>query len=72
MRTVISVSFPEKLASELEKVAEETGRTKSEIIKEALRAYLWEERFRKIKKKVIAKAKKKGIVTDEDVFKVIS
>ncbi|MFQ6055605.1 MAG: CopG family ribbon-helix-helix protein [Methanosarcinales archaeon] len=72
MRAVISVSFPEKMAQELEKAAKETGKSKSELIKDALRAYFWEERFKKIKKTITAKAKARGIVIDEDVFKAIS
>jgi metal-responsive CopG/Arc/MetJ family transcriptional regulator len=72
MRAVVSISFPRELASELDRLARESGRTKSELIQEALRAYLWEERFRKITKTTKAKAKKHGFVTDEDVFKAVS
>jgi metal-responsive CopG/Arc/MetJ family transcriptional regulator len=72
MRAIISVSFPEELASELNRLAKETGRTKSELIKEALRAYIWEERFKKLTRSVRVKARKRGFVTDEDVLKVIS
>jgi metal-responsive CopG/Arc/MetJ family transcriptional regulator len=72
MRVVVSVSFPRELASELNRLAKESGRTRSELIQEALRAYLWEERLRKITKSVRAKAKKRGFVTDEDVFKAVS
>jgi len=72
MRTVISVSFPKEMAVELDKLAKESGRTRSEIVKEALRAYLWEERFKTLHSKIRPKAKKRGFVTDEDVFKDIS
>ncbi len=72
MRDVVSVSFPRELASELNRLAKESGRKRSELIQEALRAYLWDVRFRKIAKSVRAKAKKRGFVTDEDVFKAIS
>ena len=72
MRTVISVSLPEKMASKLDKVARESGRTKSEIIKESLRSYLWEERFTKLRRSLSKKAKATGYVTDEDVFKAVS
>lgn len=71
MRTVLSVSFPEEMAVKLDKLARESGRTRSEIVKEALRAYLWEERFRAFRAAVRPKAKKLGFVTDEDVFKDI-
>ncbi len=72
MRTVISVSFPKEMAMELDKLAKQSGRTRSEIVKEALRAFLWEERFRAFRGKIRVKAKKRGFLTDEDVFKDIS
>jgi metal-responsive CopG/Arc/MetJ family transcriptional regulator len=72
MRTVISISFPEEMAVELDKLAKESGRTRSEIVKEALRAFLWEERFRSFRSRIRIKAKRRGLVTDEDVFKDIS
>ena len=72
MRSVVSVSLPKGMASELKKAAKEGRRSKSGIIKEALREYLWETRFVKLKKRMRDKAEVKGILTDEDVFKVIS
>lgn len=72
MRAVISVSLPEEVAVELDRLAKASGRTKSEIVKEALRAFLWEERFRSFRSRIRRKAKKRGFVTDEDVFKDIS
>jgi predicted transcriptional regulator len=72
MRSVLSVSLPAKMAAELDILARETGRNKSDIVKESLGDFLWEKRFRKIKKRLIPKAKKAGFVTDGDVFKAIS
>ena len=72
MRTVLSVSLTEKMASELDKFAKSTGRNKSDIVKESLGLYLWESKFRQIQKKLSAKAKKAGIITEEDAFKAVS
>jgi len=72
MRSVLSVSLPEKLASELEDYARKTGRNKSDIVKESISLYLWEVRLRKIRRQLSAKAKKIGIATEEDVYKTIS
>lgn len=72
MRTVLSVSLPEKVASELDEYSQQTGRNKSDVMKEALTNYLWEERFKKTKKSLSRKAKRAGIVTEEDVFKAVS
>lgn len=72
MKSVVSVNLPEKMSSELNKVAKDTGLSKAEIMKEALNVYLWELRFKKAKRRLTAKAKLMGIVTDEDVFKAVS
>jgi metal-responsive CopG/Arc/MetJ family transcriptional regulator len=72
MRSVLSVSLPEKLASDLDDYAKKTGRNKSDIVKESVSLYLWEARFRKIQRQLSVKAKRVGIVTEEDVYKAVS
>ena len=72
MRAVISVSFPEEMAKELDRVARESGRTKSDLIKEALREFLWEEQFTALRRTLTRKAKARGLVTDDDFFKAVS
>ena len=72
MRSVLSISLPEKTSSELEKFAKSTGRSKSDIVKESINLYLWEAQFRKMQRRLSAKAKRRGIVSDEDVFKAVS
>jgi metal-responsive CopG/Arc/MetJ family transcriptional regulator len=72
MRSVLSISLPEKTSSELEKFAKSTGRSKSDIVKESINLYLWEAQFRKMQKRLSVKTKKRGIVSEDDVFKTIS
>jgi len=72
MRSVLSVSLSKKLADELDVLSRETGRNKSDIVKESLAEFLWESRFLRMKKRLKSKAKASGLVTDEDVFKAIS
>lgn len=72
MRSVLSVSLPEKMALELDAIARATGRNKSDIVKESLGVFLWEARFRSMKKRLSPKAKASGLITDEDVFKAMS
>ena len=71
MRSVMSVSFPEQISHELESFAQETGRSKSDIIKESVSLYLWDVRFNSLKKNMTSRAKKVGIVTEEDVFQAL-
>lgn len=49
-----------------------TGRNKSDIVKESLSMFLWEMKLKAVHKKLGPKAKKLGIVSEEDVFKTIS
>ena len=72
MRTVLSVSLPDKMAAELDELAKATGRNKSGIVKESLSIFLWETRFKQGKGRLAKKAKAAGVVTEEDVFKVVS
>ena len=72
MRSVLSVSLPEKMALELDAFVRATGRNKSDIVKASLAEFLWEARFRQMKKRLGPKAKASGLVTDDDVFKAIS
>ena len=72
MRSVMSVSFPEQISHELESFAMETCRSKSDTIKESLALYLWDVRFNSLKKSMTRRAKKLGIVTEDDVFKALS
>jgi metal-responsive CopG/Arc/MetJ family transcriptional regulator len=72
MRSVLSVSLPEQMAAELDVFAKETGRNKSDIVKESLGEFLWENRFRRMKKRLTPEAKAAGYMTDDDVFLAIS
>ena len=72
MRTVLSVSLPKPLAAELSRLATETGRSKSDIVKESVSQYLWEARFRTVRRRLIRRAKRAGMVTEEDVFQAVS
>jgi metal-responsive CopG/Arc/MetJ family transcriptional regulator len=72
MRNVLSVSLPEKMAQELNSFAKATGRNKSDILKESLGNYLWEIKFKETKKLLSTKAKKAGIISEDDAFKMVS
>ena len=72
MRTVLSISLPEELSKKLDSLANETGRNKSDIVRESIDLYLWEENFKRTKRQLKPIAKKAGIVSEEDVFEQIS
>jgi metal-responsive CopG/Arc/MetJ family transcriptional regulator len=72
MRTVLSISLPEKMAEQLNAFARETGRNKSDIVKESLSLFLWETQLSRAQKLFSARARVSGILTEEDVFREIS
>lgn len=72
MRETITISVPEDIKSELDKIVRDEGISRSEVIRESLRDYLFVRRFRQLRARMIAKAQAQGIFTDEDVFKRIS
>jgi hypothetical protein len=60
------------LSSELEAFAKKTGRNKSDIVKESVSLYLWEARFRNVRKSLSRKGKRAGFITEEDIFRAVS
>ena len=58
--------------AELEAFAKATGRNKSDIVKESLAVFLWETKFRNIKRQLVPRAKAAGVIAEEDVFKAVS
>lgn len=66
-----TVSLPPGLLREAERTAKEENRTKSELVREALRMYLEERRWRKLQQKTALRARALGIRTEEDVDRLV-
>ena len=60
------------MQKELDLVSKEEGRSKSEIVREAIAQYLTIKRFQQLRKKGLPFAEAEGLLTDEDIFKFIS
>ena len=56
----------------LDEVCRETGQSRSEVVRDALRRQLTLRLFDEARRKVIPFAEAQGIYTDEDVFKLLS
>ena len=66
-----TISLPPALGKEAERTAREENRTKSELVREALRMYLEERRWRKLQQKTALQAQALGIRTEEDVDRLV-
>jgi predicted transcriptional regulator len=67
MRT-LTIHLDDKLDRELSRLAKQTGRTKSEVAREALRRQLAIQKFRMLRREAMLYAATAGYLTDEDVF----
>jgi Arc/MetJ-type ribon-helix-helix transcriptional regulator len=68
----ITVRIPESLRKQLAELCRQQQRPASEVVRESLRRYMAVERFRALRRKTLPFAEAQGLLTDEDVFKVIS
>jgi metal-responsive CopG/Arc/MetJ family transcriptional regulator len=72
MRESISISLPDDLKAELDRVISREGISRSELIREALRDHLFSRQFRRLRRELMPYAEAQGVFSDEDVFREIS
>ena len=71
MRQSITISLPEKVKKEVDYLMKEEGITRSDVIRESLKDYIYFRKLKKLRNKMIIKAQKNGIFTDQDVFDAV-
>ena len=64
---VLNVSLPPEMYDEIDQVAREESRTKSELIREAFRQYQFNRKWRLLRRWGEETVLRLGIETDEDV-----
>ena len=71
MRESVSISLPEDLKAELDEVVRVEGVSRSDVVREAVREYLFSKRLRALRQELIPYAEAAGVFTDEDVFRAV-
>lgn len=72
MRESISISLPEDVKTELDRFTARRGITRSDAVREALSDYLFIQKLRDLRRRLIPVAEAQGVFTDEDVFRLVS
>ena len=72
MKGTITIRIDRNTERMLNRVAKLSGRTRSEITREALRRQLSLEFFERLRQRAMPFAEARGLLTDEDAFKAIS
>lgn len=70
--SALTIRLDGNLDRQLAQVAKRTGRTRSEVVRDAVRRQLALAQFRDLRRRVMPLAEARGYVTDEDVFRDIS
>ena len=73
MRTskIMTLSLPPEMVKEVERIVKKENRTKSELFREALRKYIDDKRWLKIRKWGLKTSRELGVSTEEDVDKLL-
>ena len=72
MRQTLTVRLSDNLRKELQKISKEESKPMSDLVRESLQRYISIYKFRRLRDKVLPFAESQGLLTDEDVFDVIS
>ena len=68
----LTIRLDEGLEQELETACTETGRSRGEIVRDALRRQLQLMRFERLRRQALPLGEATGWLTDDDVFAAIS
>ncbi|MDT8368787.1 MAG: ribbon-helix-helix protein, CopG family [Longimicrobiales bacterium] len=70
--SALTIRLDPELEKQLDLLAARTGRSRSEIVREALRRQLAVSQFQELRKRMMPFAEAAGYLTDEDVFRDVS
>lgn len=68
----MTIRLDARLQRDLDRVCRQTGLSRSEIVRDALRRQIAILRFEQSRRSLLPLAEAQGILTDEDVFRIVS
>ena len=72
MKRAITIRLDPDLERHLDRICKQTGRTRSDVVRDALRRQLSLLRFERLRRRSLPFAEARGYLTDEDIFKDVS
>lgn len=70
--SALTIRLDRDLERRLARLARRTGRSRSELVRDALRRQLALAEFRELRRRILPLAEARGYLTDEDVFRDVS
>jgi predicted transcriptional regulator len=68
----VTIRLYAKLQRDLDRLSRQLGRSRSDLVRDAVRRQIALLRFEQIRRELLPLAEAQGILTDEDVFKIVS
>lgn len=70
--TTLTVRLDDDLGARLDEVCQRSGKTRSHLVREALRRQIALETFEDLRRELVPHAEAQGYLTDDDVFRDVS
>lgn len=70
--TTLTFRLDAKLKKQLERISAESGRSRSELVRDAIRGRVERNGFEQVRDALLPLGEAAGLLTDEDVFRSIS
>jgi len=66
--STITIRLDRKLQKQLDQVCKQSGRNRSEVIRDSLRRQLALQQFEQLRRQIMPFAEARGLLTDDEVF----
>lgn len=70
--STVTIRLDAKIQRELDRLSRRLGRSRSDIVRDAVRRQVALLRFERSRRALLPLAEAQGILTDEDVFRIVS
>ncbi len=70
--STVTIRLDAKIQRELDRLSRRLGRSRSDIVRDAVRRQVALLRFEQSRRTLLPLAEAQGILTDEDVFRIVS
>ena len=70
--STVTIRLDAKIQRELDRLCRQLGRSRSDIVRDAVRRQIALLRFERSRRSLLPLAEARGIITDEDVFRIVS
>jgi predicted transcriptional regulator len=71
MQKTLTIRIPDDIRNDLEELSRTEHIPISELVRESIRKYVAIQRIRSIRNKVLPFAEAQGMLTDDDIFKLV-